>query len=293
VLAERLGFSSCVLPHHLLPPAWPRAVAAARVWYDPIPLIAFLAARTSRLVFRTGVLVVPYHRPVQLAKAVATLDLVSRGRFRLGVGSGWLRAEFRRLGIPYDERGAMTDEYLRAMRELWEAEAPAFSGRWVSFDDVSFLPRPRSRRIPVDVGGTGPRVFRRVAELGDGWWPLALPSDAVAAGLAEIRSLLEARGRDAAGLAVVSNLAVDRDPETAGMAAHASAEGGRGADLSAAPAETRSLTAQECVAAIEGLRAAGVTDVVLELAWRSGADLRDRLQWFADHVIPALGGSQR
>ena len=99
----------------------------------------------------------PYHPPVQLAKALVTLDLMSGGRIRLGVGAGWMRAEFRRLGIPYEERGAITDEYLRAMRELWTAERPSFAGRYVSFDDVSFPPvcertTPRAQReVPSSV----------------------------------------------------------------------------------------------------------------------------------------------
>jgi alkanesulfonate monooxygenase SsuD/methylene tetrahydromethanopterin reductase-like flavin-dependent oxidoreductase (luciferase family) len=128
-VAERAGFSTCVLPHHLLPPTWPQAAPASKVWYDPITLSAFLAARTSTLVFRTGVLVAPYLQPIPLAKAVATLDIVSGGRFRLGVGVGWMRAEFRRLGIPFEERAAITDEYLRAMRKLWNSESPSFSGQ--------------------------------------------------------------------------------------------------------------------------------------------------------------------
>jgi probable F420-dependent oxidoreductase len=288
-VAEQVGFSTCVLPHHLLPPAWPRAAAAAKVWYDPLALSGFLAARTSTLVFRTGVLVVPYLQPVPLAKAIATLDIVSAGRFRLGVGAGWMRAEFRRLGLPFAERGAMTSEYVRAMRELWTSELPSFSGRYVSFEDVSFLPRPLSERIPIDFGGTGPLVFRRVAELGDGWCPMALTVDALAAGVSEIRSLLAAGGRDPDRLAVAYALAVDADPETAAMAHHASAEGGVGGGAPDSPAQARSLSAAQCIEAVAALRGAGVTDVTVELRWRSAAELDDRLRWFASEVIPACG----
>jgi probable F420-dependent oxidoreductase len=289
--AESAGFSTCDLPHHLLPPAWSTAALATKVWYDPVTLSAFLAARTSTLVFRTGVLVVPYLQPVPLAKAVATLDIISSGRFRLGVGTGWMRAEFRRLGVPFDERGAITDESLRAMRELWGADLPSFSGKHVAFQDVSFLPRPISARIPVDVGGTGPRVFRRVAELGDGWCPLALTHDAIAHGVSEIKRLLSARGRDPGELVVSVRLAVDTDPEVAAMADHVDAKGGRGAIPCANEPEPRGLIASECIEEIEALRATGVTDVTVECAWSSAEELRDKLSWFSSDVMPAFARS--
>jgi alkanesulfonate monooxygenase SsuD/methylene tetrahydromethanopterin reductase-like flavin-dependent oxidoreductase (luciferase family) len=108
--AERLGFSVVGLPEHLLLPVWPTAPEHTKVWHDQLALAAYLAGGTSRIDFLTTVLVVAYHPPVQLAKALVTLDLMSGGRIRLGVGAGWMRAEFRRLGIPYEERGAITDE---------------------------------------------------------------------------------------------------------------------------------------------------------------------------------------
>src|SRR5438552_1286066 len=94
-LGEALGYDAVALPEHLLPPAWPDAPAHTKVWHDQVALASFLAARTTRLRLLTSVLVVPYHPPVQLAKALATLDLLSGGRVRLGVGAGWMRAEFR------------------------------------------------------------------------------------------------------------------------------------------------------------------------------------------------------
>src|SRR5689334_21371953 len=112
---EKLGFDAVLLPEHLLPPRWQGADPSTKFWYDLATLGAFLAAATARIRFITSVLVVPYHPPVQLAKAIATLDVLSGGRIACGVGVGWMRAEFRRLGIPFEERGAITDEYLRAM----------------------------------------------------------------------------------------------------------------------------------------------------------------------------------
>jgi probable F420-dependent oxidoreductase len=289
VVAEGLGFSSCVMPHHLLPPAWPSAPLAGKVWFDPLVLSAFLAARTSRLVFRTAVMVAPYLQPIPLAKAVVTLDIVSQQRFRLGLGVGWMRAEFRRLGIPFNQRGALTDEYVAVMRELWTADQPAFSGTHVAFDDVSFLPRPASGRIPIDFGGSGPSVFRRIAALGDGWYPLALSPDEVAAGVTEIHALLAGVGRDPTELTVTATVTADlNDPETGSMANHVAQEGGRDDALAEGVPEPRSLSSDECIAHIERFREAGVTDVTLEFSWNTADALVSRLSWFAREVLPAV-----
>src|SRR5438067_650940 len=124
---EALGYDAVMLPEHLLPPRWPDADISTKLWYDLPVLAAFLAASTRRVRFLTSVLVLPYHHPVALAKALATLDVLSGGRVWCGVGTGWMKAEFRRLGIAFDERGAITDEYLRAMKELWTSDAPSFA----------------------------------------------------------------------------------------------------------------------------------------------------------------------
>jgi probable F420-dependent oxidoreductase len=287
--AERLGFSVVGLPEHLLLPVWPTAPEHTKVWHDQLTLAAYLAGGTSRIEFLTTILVVPYHPPVQLAKALVTLDLMSGGRIRLGVGAGWMRAEFRRLGIPYDERGAITDEYLRAMRELWTAERPSFDGRYVSFHDVSFLPRPsRPNGIPFIVGGSGPRPLRRVAELGDGWIPMAAGPREIEAGLAALDALLAERGRTRQSVWVSGSLVVEPDPEIQQMIAHAEADGGAGAGPSGGVG--RSLGAGECVERLERLHAAGAEHVSLAFRWRDGAELRERLQWFAESVAPQLAG---
>jgi probable F420-dependent oxidoreductase len=290
--AEAAGFSTCVLPHHLLPPAWPQAAPTGKVWYDPLVLSSSLAAQTSRLTFRTGVLVVPLLQPVALAKAVATLDAVSGGRFRLGVGIGWMRAEFRRLGLSFEDRASTADEYLRAMKELWTAESPSFAGKHVSFDDVSFLPRPTSNRIPIDIGGSGPRVFRLVAELGDGWCPLTRDHDEIARGISEIKQLYAAHDRDPDEPAVSVPLPIDTDPELAAMKSHVRA--GRQPGLGRGdPTEPRAASAAECIEEVETLRALGVTDVTVECAWETPADFRDKLRWFADAVLPTFSDPVR
>ena len=285
VTGERLGYSILGMPEHVLLPAWPTAPEHTKVWHDQVALASYLAGATSRIEFMTSIMIVPLHPPVQLAKALATLSIMSGGRIRLGVGAGWMRAEFRRLGIPYDERGDMTDEYLRAMRELWTAERPSFRGRYVSFEDVSLLPQP-PRPIPFIIGGSGPRPFRRLAELGDGWIPMPTGPRGIAKGLARLEPLLAERGRTLDSVWVAGSLTVDRDPEMEQLVAHAEAGGGAGADT--LQGSHGSLSADECVERIAELREAGVDHISPGFAWRDGSELRERLAWFAENVAPQL-----
>ena len=290
VIGERLGFDLVSMPEHLLTPRWPTAPLHTKYWHDQLTLASFLAARTERLLFLTSVLVVPYHPPVQLAKALATVDVLSGGRIRLGVGAGWMKAEFRRLGIPYDERGAITDEYLAAMRELWRAEEPAYSGSHVTLEDVSFLPKPLTPGgVPIYIGGSGPRPFRRVAELGDGWLPMAAGAAEVRAGRAALEPLLAQRGRSLDELWVGCGFRAAADPEAEALVAHASARGGEGAgEPTASLGRAGRLSAQACIEGIAELAAAGVTSVQIAVGWRDATELREQLEWLAAEVLPAV-----
>jgi probable F420-dependent oxidoreductase len=279
-LGEELGFEAVGLPEHLLPPRWPEAELSTKYWYDLPTLAAFLAAGTKRVKFLTSVFVVPYHPPIQAAKALATLDVLSGGRLLLGIGAGWMKAEFRRLGIPFDERGAITDEYLLAMKELWTSDAPTFHGRYVSFEDVSAFPRPLQQpHIPILVGGSGPRPLRRVAEIGDGWFPMTATIDDLRRGVEEIRSRMLEKGRDPSGLWVgYSGLGMGRDPETERMRQHV------GDTVEKPPIRTP----DEAIAAIEEYRAAGVTYLSVGFAWQTAAELMREMERFAREVMPAF-----
>jgi probable F420-dependent oxidoreductase len=146
------------------------------------------AGATRRLRFGTDVLVLPYRNPVVLSQTLASGDQLSGGRLTLGVGVGYISGEFAAVGSPsYGQRGAVTDEYLRVMRTLWEADGPAsFSGEWVQFTDVIAEPKPLQTPFPVVVGGNGQRAYRRAALLGNGWHPLFPTPEAYATGRAEI-----------------------------------------------------------------------------------------------------------
>ena len=139
---------------------------------DPLIWLAYVASSTRTLKLGTAILILPQRNPVITAKAVATLDHLAGGRrVLLGIGVGWLAEEFATLGVPFDERGARTDEYVAAMRALWSQERASFSGRFVSFRDVYCRPLPPNRRIPIIVGGDTKAAARRAGRIGDGYFP--------------------------------------------------------------------------------------------------------------------------
>ncbi|MDG2111368.1 MAG: TIGR03619 family F420-dependent LLM class oxidoreductase, partial [Actinomycetota bacterium] len=121
--------------------------------------------------FATGILIVPQHNPVVAAKQIATLDHMSGGRTLLGIGVGWMREEFEAIGVPFDDRGRRTDEYIAVMRELWTADRPTFHGEFVNFDDTYCRPQPAQGSVPLIVGGDTKIAARRAGRLGDGYFP--------------------------------------------------------------------------------------------------------------------------
>ena len=140
-------------------------------WIDPLIGLSFAAAATSSIGLATGVLLLPEHNPVVVAKQVATLDTLSGGRFTLGIGIGWSREEFDALGVPFERRAARTAEYVAAMRTLWRDDVASFDGEFVNFDAIRVNPKPADRAgIPIVLGGNSDAALRRVVAWGDGWY---------------------------------------------------------------------------------------------------------------------------
>ena len=141
---------------------------------EQITLLSYIAGQTSKIRLVTSVLIVPHRNPLIAAKSLATLDVLSGGRLVVGVGVGWMREEFEALGLPpFEERGAVTDEFIRAFKVLWTEDDPHFEGKYISFDDITFLPKPVQKpHPPIWVGGESRPALRRTAELADGWYPL-------------------------------------------------------------------------------------------------------------------------
>lgn len=182
VAAERLGYDWVAVTEHIVMPAESAPAMGAR-YVDSLAAIAYLAGATSTIRVLTYALVLPYRNPMVLAKGVATLDYLSGGRVILGVGAGALEREFDLLGVPFTERGQITDEYLLAMKELWTSDSPRFSGRYVRFDDIIFEPKPAQKpHPPLWIGGNTRRAIKRAVALGDGWMPwLVTPEELPAA----------------------------------------------------------------------------------------------------------------
>jgi len=145
-------------------------------YLEPIALMGVLAGLTSRIKLGTSVLVVPYRNPVVTAKMLATLDVMSGGRLILGAGVGWMREECEAVQAPsFEERGRVTDEYLRLMRVMWTKEPAEFTGKYYRLPSVSALPKPRQAGgIPIWVGGHTDAALRRTGELADAWHPIGM-----------------------------------------------------------------------------------------------------------------------
>jgi probable F420-dependent oxidoreductase len=167
---------------------------------DPLIWLAYVASATRTIKLGTAILILPQRNPVIVAKEIATLDHLAGGRrVVLGIGVGWLAEEFAALGVPFEDRGARTDEYVAAMRALWSQERASFRGRFVSFDEVYCRPLPADRRIPIVIGGDTKAAARRAGRLGDGYFPARGASPEL---FDEMRRAAEAAGRDPADIEI-------------------------------------------------------------------------------------------
>jgi probable F420-dependent oxidoreductase len=165
-------------------------------WLDPFVTLAFAAAVTSRIRLATGICLVPEHNPLILAKEVASLDRLAKGRFALGVGIGWSAEEFAALGIPFARRSARTREYVEVMRKLWSDGVATHHGEFVRFDDAGSFPKPaQGAKVPVIFGGESDPALRRVAEVGDGWYGFNLDPAGAKERIARLERFLARAGR--------------------------------------------------------------------------------------------------
>jgi probable F420-dependent oxidoreductase len=184
--AEALGYASLWTNDHvLLPATLPEPFGNV---LESLTTLSFLAARTTRIQLGTGILVLPQRDPVLVAKQAATISHLSGGRLALAVGVGYIKQEYGYLRADFANRGRLADEYISALRELFESDAPEFHGQHINYADVLFSPRP-SQRIPILVGGNSPAALKRAATLGDGWYGLWRSPHQVRAAVTEINEL--------------------------------------------------------------------------------------------------------
>ncbi len=163
---------------------------------DPLVWLSYAAARTSRIKLATGILILPQRNPLVVAKELASLDAMSGGRMILGIGVGWLAEEFAALGIPFNERGARTDDTVEILRKAWTGEKVSHSSRFSTFTDCISRPRPTNGSIPIVVGGHSDAAARRAGRLGDGFFPGNGPIDELRPVIDNMRRAAEEAGRD-------------------------------------------------------------------------------------------------
>jgi probable F420-dependent oxidoreductase len=275
VRAEQLGYDSIWVSDHVVVPH-ANVVNFGETVFDPLVTLAVLAGATSRVRLGTTVLIVPYRNAVVTAKMISSLDALSGGRVVLGIGAGWVAAESAALGVPFAERGAMTDEYLQAMQELWTSRAPSFAGQYTRFSELVFEPKPlQTPHPPIWVGGHSRAALRRAAQFGAAWHPINRPPEELRAGQAEIARICQARGRTVPpALTLRNDVRVLRPGQSAPKSTH----GGR-------------VIAGEPGALIEQIRelaGCGVEHLVLEFLAADGRELDEQMAVFAERVRPAL-----
>lgn len=221
---------------------------------DPLIWLAFAAAAAPTLRLGTCILIVPQRNPVILAKELATLDQISDGRVELGLGVGWLKEEFDALGVPWERRGARNDEYIAAMRELWKGPHAEFHGEFVDFQPVTCSPRPVNGNIPILVGGDTDIAIRRAARLADGYFPGEGNPDELAKLINRLHHACEKEGRDPASIEINAMFGAQMADPAAG---------------------------------VEQLKELGVGRIMVPAFFFAGPDGLDRMEAFAEQVMPA------
>lgn len=212
--AEEAGFSTLWAPEHIVVPveydsaygfsADGKIQIADDPFPDPLVWLTYVSAVTSRIGLGTGIIILPEHNPVELAKRTATIASLSGGRLKLGVGAGWLREEYAALGLGGDfaTRGARMDECIDVLRELWSADEAAFDGEHYQFQRLRMFPKPPGRSVPIHVGGDSKVAARRAGRTGDGFFPAMWPTERVHRELPQLLDTMRQSARE-----------VGRDPD--------------------------------------------------------------------------------
>jgi probable F420-dependent oxidoreductase len=293
---EALGFATLstgdhiVVPKHIASrypysPTGEFPGASSGAYLEQLTVLAYLAGQTQTIRLVTSVIIVPHRNPLVAAKALATLDVLSKGRLVVGVGVGWMREEFEALGIPpFEERGAVTDEYLAAFKELWTSDNPSFEGKYCRFSDIDFLPKPvQSPHPPIWVGGESRRALRRAARFANGWYPIGsnpqFPLGAPAqlkSGLERLALLAQAEGRGASAFDVIYRT------HTYELRAHGTPSSGERQPFIGNP--------EELAADIRQYEAMGVTHLVFDFMRNSQSldEILEKMEALATEVWPRV-----
>ncbi|HEY7164252.1 MAG TPA: LLM class F420-dependent oxidoreductase [Candidatus Binatia bacterium] len=284
--AESLGFYCITVADHVIVPRnisipYPYTsdgkYPGTGYHLETLTTIAFLAGATERIRFVTSVMIAPYRNPVITAKMLASLDVLSNGRMIVGLGVGWMKEEFENLKAPvFEERGSVTDEYIMAFRELWTSENPRFNGKYCSFSNLIFLPRPVQKpSIPIWIGGHSKQAIRRAGRLGDGWHPIGgvptvpLEPEDIRKDLDQLRDYARSAGRDPKKIRVaLKGSLFDREKQVI-------------------PGHRRRFlgSAEEIASDIRAYREAGVDTMIFDVRQASSSETLERMEWMAKEVF--------
>jgi probable F420-dependent oxidoreductase len=283
--AEALGFYCLTVADHVIVPRdisvpYPYTVdgkyPGAGYHLETLTTMGFLAGATKRIHFATSVMIAPYRNPIITAKMLSSLDVLSNGRVIVGLGVGWMKEEFENLQAPsYEDRGKVTDEYIKAFRELWTSDNPSFNGKYCKFSNVVFLPKPVQKpTIPIWIGGHSKQALRRAGQLGDGWHPIG--------GVPTIPLEPHDVNKDIETLAEHARKA-GRDPKTIRVALKGSLfdkekkiEGRRRRFMG---------SAEEIASDIRDYRAAGVDTMIFDVRRPSATETLERMDWMTKDVF--------
>ena len=287
--AEALGFYCITVADHVVVPRdisvpYPYTIdgkyPGTGYHLETLMTMGFLAGATQRIRFVTSVMILPYRNPVVTAKMLASLDVLSGGRMIVGAGVGWMKEEFETIRTePYAERGKVTDEYIAAFRELWTSDNPSFSGKYCSFSNIIFLPKPVQKpTIPIWIGGHSKQAIRRAARLGDGWHPIG--------GVPTIPLEPEGIKKD---MDMLFEYAVKagRDPKKIRIALKGSLFD---REKQITPGKRRRFigSAEEIASDIRDYRSAGVDTMIFDVRRPSVAETLERMDWMAKEVFPRV-----
>ncbi|CAJ1587190.1 TIGR03619 family F420-dependent LLM class oxidoreductase [[Mycobacterium] wendilense] len=270
--ADEWGFDMIAVPEHFIIPNEHLELSGPHYLQSTIAQ-AYLAGATSRIMLNSCITVLPLQHPIVLAKNLATADWMSSGRMMVTFGVGWLKGEFDLLGVPFHERGRIADEYLAAIKELWTSDTPRFDGKYVSFDDVAFEPKPVQKpHLPIWIGGDADAALRRAAKFASGWWSFLTPPEQIADRLDFIKSQPEYDGRP---FDVVHGLGTTRV--------------GEGHAVQDDPHGRPGMSASEIVDRLSWLGEQGVTVSSVPIPQVRGVDeYLDYSQWVIEEIKPKV-----
>src|SRR5262245_52299822 len=210
---EALGYRHILAYDHVIGanpasrPGWKPPYSHLDTFHEPFVLFSYLAALTRKIELVSGIIILPQRQTVLVAKQAAALDVLSSGRLRLGVGIGWNPVEYEALGQDFNNRGTRSEEQVNVLRELWTRELVTFEGRWHKITDAGIRPLPVQRPIPVWFGGTDDRALRRLARIGDGWFPQFGPDEKGRAAIEKVRGYAREAGRKPESIGIEGRMA--------------------------------------------------------------------------------------